>query len=105
MSIPVGQWEAANVLGFTRGQAFFKIILPQTIRRILPATGNEVITLVKDTALAQVLGVSELFRVAQNTASRDFSTIPIFVAGIFYFVMNWIVSAIFSWTEKKLDYY
>ncbi|MBQ5781632.1 MAG: amino acid ABC transporter permease [Spirochaetaceae bacterium] len=105
LSIPVGQWEAANVLGFTRGQAFFKIILPQTIRRILPATGNEVITLVKDTALAQVLGVSELFRVAQNTASRDFSTIPIFVAGIFYFVMNWIVSAIFAWTEKKLDYY
>ena len=105
LSIPVGQWEAANVLGFTRRQAFFKIILPQTIRRILPATGNEVITLVKDTALAQVLGVSELFRVAQNTASRDFSTIPIFVAGIFYFVMNWIVSAIFAWTEKKLDYY
>jgi polar amino acid transport system permease protein len=105
LSIPVGQWEAAKVLGFTKSQAFVKVILPQTVRRILPATGNEVITLVKDTALAQVLGVSELFRVAQNTASREFSTIPIIVAGVFYFVMNWVVSAIFSWVEKKMDYY
>ncbi|MDR1748625.1 MAG: amino acid ABC transporter permease [Spirochaetaceae bacterium] len=104
-SIPRGQYEAAKVLGFTRAQTFFRIILPQVIKRILPASGNEVITLVKDTALAQVIGVAELFRVAQNAASREFSTMPIFIAGLFYFVMNWAVSAVFVRLEKKLDYY
>lgn len=104
-SIPQGQYEAGKVLGFTRMQTFFRIVLPQVIKRILPATGNEVITLVKDTALAQVIGVSELFRVAQNAASREFSTMPIFVAGVFYFIMNWVVSAVFVRIEKKLDYY
>lgn len=104
-SIPVGQYEAGKVLGFTRMQTFFRIVLPQVVKRILPATGNEVITLVKDTALAQVIGVSELFRAAQTAASRDFSTMPIFVAGVFYFIMNWVVSAVFLRIEKKLDYY
>ncbi len=104
-SIPRGQYEAGKVLGFTRMQTFFRIILPQVIKRILPATGNEVITLVKDTALAQVIGVGELFRAAQNAASREFSTVPIFIAGIFYFVMNWIVSTVFVRIERKLDYY
>jgi polar amino acid transport system permease protein len=104
-AIPSGQYEAAHVLGFTKIQTFFRIILPQVIKRILPATGNEVITLVKDTALAQVIGVAELFRVAQNAASREFSTMPIFVAGMFYFVMNWVVSKIFEILEKKLNYY
>jgi polar amino acid transport system permease protein len=104
-SIPKGQYDAAFILGFTKVQTFFKIILPQVIKRIIPATGNEVITLVKDTALAQTIGVAELFRAAQNAASKDFSVIPIFIAGIFYFVMNWIVSFIFSRIEKKLDYY
>ena len=104
-SISQGQYEAGKVLGFTKAQTFFRIILPQVFKRILPATGNEVITLVKDTALAQTIGVSELFRAAQNAASRETSTIPIFIAGIFYFIMNWIVSAIFARLEKKLDYY
>lgn len=104
-SIPKGQYEAGKVLGFTKTQTFFRIILPQVVKRILPATGNEVITLVKDTALAQVIGVSELFRVAQNAASREFSTLPIFIAGVFYFVMNWVVSFVFAKIEKKLDYY
>lgn len=104
-SIPKGQYEAAKVLGFTKTQAFFRIILPQVIKRILPASGNEVITLVKDTALAQTIGVAELFRVAQNASSRQFSTMPIFVAGVFYFVMNWVVSWCFTRLEKKLDYY
>jgi polar amino acid transport system permease protein len=104
-SIAVGQYEAAKVLGFTKTQTFFRIILPQVLKRILPASGNEVITLVKDTALAQVIGVAELFRVAQNAASREFSTMPIFIAGVFYFVMNWAVSAIFVRLEKNLDYY
>lgn len=104
-SIGQGQYEAAKVLGFTRTQTFFRIILPQVVKRILPSTANEVITLVKDTALAQTIGVAELFRVAQNASARQFSTMPIFIAGIFYFLMNWLVSALFSRFEKKLSYY
>ncbi len=104
-SIPTGQYEASKILGFTKGQTFFRIILPQVIKRIIPATGNEVITLVKDTALAQTIGVAELFRAAQNAASREFSTVPIFIAGVFYFVMNWVVTALFVQLEKKLSYY
>jgi polar amino acid transport system permease protein len=75
------------------------------VKRIIPASGNEVITLVKDTALAQVIGVAELFHAAQNAASREFSTTPIFIAGIFYLVMNWVVTESFSRIEKKLSYY
>ena len=104
-SIPRGQYEAAKVLGFTRLQTFFKIVLPQVIKRILPMVGNEINTLVKDTALAQVIGVGELFRVAQNAASREFSTMPIFVAGVFYFLMNSVFSTIFMKLEKRLNYY
>jgi polar amino acid transport system permease protein len=104
-AIPKGQYEAAKVLGFTRADTFFRIVLPQVVKRILPAMGNEVITLVKDTALAQTIGVAELFRAAQNASARQFSTMPIFVAGAFYFVMNWAVSAIFAKAEKKLSYY
>lgn len=104
-AIPRGQWEAAKVLGFGRADTFFRIVLPQVVKRILPATANEVITLVKDTALAQVIGVAELFRVAQNASARQFSTMPIFVAGAFYFVMNWIVSETFLRWERRLEYY
>ena len=104
-SIDRGQYEAAKVLGFSKAYTFFHIILPQVIKRILPALGNEVITLVKDTALAQTIGVAELFRVAQTASSREFSTVPIFIAGIFYFVMNYIVSRLFTIGERKLDYY
>jgi polar amino acid transport system permease protein len=104
-SISRGQYEAAKVLGFTGSQTFGRIVLPQVIKRILPATGNEVITLVKDTALAQVVGVAELFHAAQNAASREFSTMPIFMAGVFYLIMNWAVSAAFSQCERKLSYY
>lgn len=104
-SISQGQYEAAKVLGFTNGQTFSRIILPQVVKRILPATGNEVITLVKDTALAQIIGVAELFHAAQNAAAREFSTTPIFIAGLFYLVMNWAVSVTFTQCEKKLSYY
>ncbi|MDR0568272.1 MAG: amino acid ABC transporter permease [Spirochaetaceae bacterium] len=104
-AVPKGQYEAAKVLGFTRSQTFGRIVLPQVVKRILPAAGNEVITLVKDTALAQVIGVAELFHAAQNAASREFSTMPIFAAGVFYFVMNWAVSLLFTLGEKKLSYY
>lgn len=104
-SIEKGQYEASRVLGFSKAHTFFFIVLPQVIKRILPSLANEVITLVKDTALAQTIGVAELFRVAQNASAREFSTVPIFVAGIFYFVMNFIVSKVFDLFEKKLSYY
>lgn len=104
-SISVGQYEAAKVLGYTKTQTFFKIVLPQVVKRIVPPMGNEVITLVKDTALVSVIGVVELLRTAQTHSSRLFSTTPIFIAGVFYFLMNWVVTAVFIHLEKKLDYY
>lgn len=104
-SIPNGQYEAAKVLGYTKAQTFFKIILPQVVKRIVPPMGNEVITLVKDTALVSVIGVVELLRTAQTHSSRLFSTTPIFIAGLFYFIMNWAVAGVFILIEKKLDYY
>jgi polar amino acid transport system permease protein len=104
-AIPRGQYEAAKVLGFTRADTFFRIVVPQVVKRILPATSNEVITLVKDTALAQTIGVAELFRVAQNASARQFSTTPIFIAGAFYFLMNWAVSEFFARMERRLAYY
>jgi polar amino acid transport system permease protein len=104
-SIPVGQWEASLVLGFSKAHTFIRVIVPQVIKRIIPAMGNEVITLVKDTALAQTIGVAELFRVAQSASARQFSTTPIVIAGVFYFIMNGVVSRSFDLLEKKLDYY
>jgi polar amino acid transport system permease protein len=104
-SIEKEQYEAAAVLGFTRVQTFFKIILPQVIKRILPSTSNEVITLVKDTVLVQVIGISELFRAAQNAANNHFSTTPLLTAGIFYLIMNWVLTRIFHTLENKLNYY
>ena len=104
-AIPKGQYEAAKVLGFKKSQTFMRIVLPQMVKRILPATGNEVITLVKDTALAQVIGVLELFHVARTASAREFSTTPIFVAGLFYLLMNWVVTVVFTNCEKKLAYY
>ena len=104
-SIAVGQYEASKVLGFTKSQTFFRIVVPQVVKRIIPAMGNEVITLVKDTALVQVLGVAELFHVAQTQSGRLVSVMPLFIAGVFYFIMNWVVSKTFDVVEKKLDYY
>lgn len=104
-SIPIGQYEAALVLGFSKTHTFTHVVAPQVVKRIIPAMGNEVITLVKDTALAQTIGVAELFRVAQNASARQFSTMPIFIAGVFYFLMNALVSRSFDLLEKKLNYY
>ena len=104
-SIPKGQYEAAKVLGYTPAQTFFRIILPQVIKRIVPAMGNEVITLVKDTALVSVIGVSELLMVAKERQGAMFSFIPLFIAGVLYFIMNWVVSIGFRQLEKKLSYY
>lgn len=104
-SIPKGHYEAAKVLGYSKIQTFFYIVLPQVIKMVMPAIGNELMTLVKDTSLAQVISVGELFRVAQGAGSKYFSTIPIIVAAIFYLVMNTVIELSFKQIEKKLDYY
>lgn len=104
-AVPKGQYEAAKVLGYSKLQTFFRIVLPQVIKTVIPSMGNEVITLVKDTSLVSVLGVVELFRTAQTASSRISSTTPIFIAGLFYFIMNWVVSFVFNKIEKKFNYY
>lgn len=104
-SIPKGQWEAAYTLGFSKAKTFLIIILPQAIKRVLPAMSNEVITLVRDTSLAQVIGITELFSTAQKQANFQFSIIPLLVAGLIYLIISMILTAIFNYTEKKLDYY
>ncbi len=105
LSIPVGQYEAASVLGFNRRQTFFHIILPQVIKRVLPPMSNEVITLVKDTALAQVIGISELLRAAQNVSSRTANITPLFAAGGVYLLLNFVVTRVLGTAEKRLSYY
>lgn len=104
-AIEVGQYEASYSLGLTKVQTFFSVIVPQVIKRIVPPMGSEVMTLVKDTALVQVIGVVELLQISKTTSSRLFSTMPLFVAGIFYFAMNGIVALIFNKIENKLSYY
>lgn len=104
-SIPAGQREAANVLGFSKRQTFFRIILPQVVRRILPPMGNEFMTLVKDTALARIIGVTEITSFAESMQSRHVTILPVVIAGIFYLVMNSVVSKCFAAAEKRLGYY
>ncbi|MCR5061350.1 MAG: amino acid ABC transporter permease [Saccharofermentans sp.] len=104
-SMPRGQYEAAQVLGFTRIQTYFKIILPQVFKRVLPSVTNEVITLVKDTSLAQVLAVTEMFTVAKNLASAQVSVIPFIAAGIFYYMFNLLVEVVMGRIEKSMSYY
>ena len=104
-SIAKGQWEAAYTLGFNKVKTFFIIILPQAIKRVLPAISNEVITLIRDTSLAQVIGVTELFSIAQKQANFKFSIVPLLVAGLIYLIISMILTAVFNYMEKKLDYY
>lgn len=104
-SIPRGQSEAAEVLGYTRAQTFMKIILPQVAKRILPAMSNEVITLVKDTSLAFVVGIMEMFTQAKALAASQVSMVPYLLAGVIYWVFNFIVEMILTRIEKKMSYY
>lgn len=104
-SMPAGQYEAAQLLGYNKVQTFFLIILPQVIKRILPSVTNEVITLVKDTSLAFVISVTEMFTVAKAIASSQTSMMPYVAAGIFYYVFNFLVATIMEYIEKKLNYY
>ena len=104
-SIPHGQYEACKVLGYTNVQTFFHIICPQVIKRIVPPMGNEVMTLVKDTALVKVISVIELLSLAEKHSNALVSIVPLFIAGLFYLVMNGIVSFGFNKLERKLSYY
>ncbi|WP_405728435.1 amino acid ABC transporter permease [Anaerotignum sp.] len=104
-SIPKGQYEAASVLGYNKQQTFFKIIFPQMVKRVLPPVTNEVITLVKDTSLAFVLTYEEMFTVAKQIAAAQTTIMPLFVAGVFYFVFNAVVAFAMERIEKKLSYY
>ena len=104
-SMPVGQYEAAEILGYSKFQTFFKIILPQVIKRILPSITNEVITLVKDTSLAFTLSVMEMFSMAKALAASQTNMMPFVAAGLFYYVFNLIVAMFMEWIEKKMDYY
>lgn len=104
-SIPRGQYEAAEVLGYSRAQTFCYIVLPQVVKRILPAMGNEIITLVKDTSLAFSIGVAEMFSTAKALVASQVSMVPFAVAAVFYWVFNFLVELVLAAAEKKLSYY
>ena len=104
-SIPVGQYEAAEILGYSRSQTFCKIIFPQMVKRVLPPVTNEIITLTKDTSLAFVLAYAEMFTLAKQVAAAQSSIAPLFVAGLFYYVFNYVVAFAMDALERKLVYY
>lgn len=104
-SMPKGQYEAAKVLGYGRMQTFFLIILPQVIKRILPSVTNEIITLVKDTSLAFVIAVAEMFTVAKQIAAAQTTVVPLMIAGAYYYVFNLLVALAMELIEKHYRYY
>ena len=104
-SMPVGQYEAANVLGYTKVQTFLHIILPQVVKRIMPSITNEVVTLVKDTSMAFTVSYQEMFTIGKQIANSQTSFTPFLVAGVFYFVFNAIVDFVMGKIEKSMDYY
>ena len=103
-SMPKGQYEAAAGLGFGRVQTVFRIIFPQVLRNILPAITSEVITLVKDTSLAQVISYTEIFGTARKISSTSSSIMPYFAAGGFYYFTNLIIAFVMERLEKRMDY-
>ena len=104
-TIPVGQYEAGKVLGLTKNQVFSKIVFMQVVRRILPPMSNEIITLVKDTSLAQVLGVIDLLNAAKHAVNHYVILTPFLYAAVFYLVFNGLLTLLLGWVEKKLSYY
>ena len=105
LSIDRGQHEAAAALGFSKGHTFFRIVLPQVVKRVIPAVGNEVITLVKDTSLAFTIAVTEMFTIAKQLSSANTTMTPLIAAGVFYYIFNFIVAKTMDFAEKKLNYY
>lgn len=104
-SMPVGQYEAAAVLGYSKVQTFMRIILPQVVKRVVPPVTNEVITLVKDTSIAFAVAYQEMFTIGKQIANSQSSFTPFLIAGVFYFVFNALVAWVMARIEKKLDYY
>lgn len=104
-SIPVGQYEAAEILGYSKLQTFFKIVLPQVIKRVIPPVTNETITLVKDTSLAFTISIAEMFTTAKQIAAANTSILPLLGAGLFYYLFNLCVAMVMERVEKKLNYY
>ena len=104
-SIPAGQYEASEILGYSKVQTFFRIILPQVIKRIMPSVTNEVVTLVKDTSLAFTVSYVEMFTIGKNLANSQTSFVPFVVAGVFYFLFNAIVDFVMGKAEKSMNYY
>ena len=104
-SMPVGQYEAAQILGYNKVQTFFKIILPQVFKRVLPPVTNETITLVKDTSLAFTISVAEMFTKAKQIAAAEASILPLMAAGVFYYIFNLVVAWVMERLEKKFSYY
>ena len=105
LSVDRGQAEAAVALGMTRRMTFFRIILPQVVKRVIPAVGNEVITLVKDTSLAFTIAVTEMFTIAKQLSSANTTMTPLVAAGVFYYIFNFIVAWTMERLEKRLAYY
>ena len=104
-SIPIGQYEAAQVLGFSKFKTFMRIVLPQVVKRILPSVTNEIITLVKDTSIAFTVSYQEMFTIGKQIANSQTSFLPFVVAGVFYYAFNAIVDFAMGKAEKALDYY
>jgi polar amino acid transport system substrate-binding protein len=104
-AIPAGQYEAADVLGYTKAQTFIRIIFPQMVKHVLPPVTNEVITLVKDTSLAFALAYTEMFTLAKQLVAAEASMMPLFIAGLFYYIFNFVVAVIMERIEKKMQYY
>ena len=104
-SIPVGQYEAAEVLGYSKAQTFVKIILPQVVKRVLPPVTNETITLVKDTSMAFTISIAEMFTVAKQIGAAQTSVLPLLAAGVFYYIFNLVVASFMEYLEKKTSYY
>lgn len=104
-AVPKGQYEASKVLGYGRIQTFFRIIIPQMTKNIIPSITNEVITLVKDTSLAFALSYTEMFTIAKQVAAAKTTIMPLFIAGVFYYIFNFIVAFIMERIEKKMNYF
>ena len=104
-SMPVGQYEAAEVLGYTKTQTFIHVILPQVFKRIMPSITNEVVTLVKDTSMAFTVSYQEMFTIGKQIANSETSFVPFLVAGVFYFVFNAVVDFVMGRVEKRMSYY
>ena len=104
-AVPQGQQEAAKILGYSKSQTFFKIVFPQMAKNILPSVTNEVITLVKDTSLAFAISYTEMFTLAKQVAAAQTTIMPLFIAGVFYYIFNFVVAFVMEKIEKRMNYY